>query len=153
MSRISSSTKALLSEMASGTIRKQIKDIQSQLEALQQSSEAEDKSSSGDKYETAREVINQSRNILEKQLVSYQMMNERLKMIPVHASDKVQEGALIELELGWIWVSVALGKEVLDGVEFQLVSKDSPLVAAIWGCKAGQTAVFRKGKIKVQRIH
>jgi hypothetical protein len=45
-----------------------------------------------------------------------------------------------------------MGKVVMDGVEYQLVSKDSPLVTALWNLKKGQKADFRGRGIEIKEL-
>lgn len=142
MDNITHSTKPLLLEKAFSIIGQQISDLEAQLDGLQQSSASESKSSSGDKYETARETINQTRGMLEKQLTGFKFMNAQIKAVPLKAMDSIQEGALIELEMGWLWVSVAMGKVVVDGIDFHLVSKNSPLVEILWGSSLGNPSTL-----------
>jgi hypothetical protein len=55
----------------------------------------------------------------------------------------VQEGALLKLPIGWILVSVSLGKLEMDGKEYQFISKDSPLFLALKNKKIGENVLFR----------
>jgi hypothetical protein len=153
MKESSSTLKISLWTRAQETLVAHIKEVQYQLLELQEASDGEDKNSAGDKYEVGREIINQSRELLDKQLESYRRMQHQLKAVSMSDSDKVQEGSLIKLPLGFIWVSVPLGKIEMDGVSYQLVSKDSPLIQALWELKVGESGVFRDKKIKVEEIY
>jgi predicted RNase H-like nuclease (RuvC/YqgF family) len=133
-------------------LRDQIKDIQRQLTELQESSEVEEKSSAGDKFETHQEMLHQTRDILEKRLSSSRVMLAQLNAVPVKELQKVDEGALIQVSMGNIWVSIPMGKVVLDGVDYQLVSRDSPLITALWDLKKGQSADFRGKLIEVKDL-
>lgn len=144
-----SETKTLLQAKGQAMLKDQIADIQRQLTELQESSEVEEKSSAGDKFETHQEMIHQTRNILEKRLSSSKVMLNQLNAVPVKPMESVQEGALFKVEMGNIWVSVPFGKISLDGIDYQLVSPDSPLVAALWNLKQGESGEFRGKKIKV----
>lgn len=149
---MNSDTKSALLSKAQQTLREQIKDIQHQLAELQNSSEVEEKSSAGDKYETHQEMIHQSRDILEKRLSSSRTMLNQLNAVPVKELNKVQEGALVKLPMGNIWVSVPMGKVVLEGKDFQLVSQDSPLIQALWEMKKGESGNFRGNSITISEI-
>ena len=133
-------------------LRDQIIDIQEQLKNLQQSSEIEEKSSAGDKYETHQEMLNQNRDILQKRLSSTKIMLNQINAVPVKTLSTVEEGALLEVPMGNVWVSVAMGKVNLDGKDYLLVSKESPLISALWGLKEGEAAEFRGNKIKIEKI-
>lgn len=153
MNQTSATIKTDLLAKALEVLAANLKDIQIQLTELQEASDGEDKNSAGDKYETGMEIINQSRDVLEKQFLTYQKMLNQLKLAPIHAMDRVQEGALIKLPLGFVWVSVPFGKIEVDGVAFQLVSKDSPLIQALWDLKSGETGTFREKKMKVEAVY
>jgi hypothetical protein len=145
-------TKAVLLAKSQQMLRDQIADIQKQLSDLQESSEVEEKSSAGDKYETHQEMLNQNRNLLQKQLNTSKVLLNQINAVPVKALSVVDEGALIKVPMGWIWISSPIGKISLDGFDYQLVSKDSPLITALWGMKAGETGEFRGNKIKIEEI-
>lgn len=138
--------------LAGAALEEGIKDLHLQLAELQAASEGEGKSSAGDKYETGREVINQSRGVLKKQLVGLELMKYQLKAIPTKPSIRVEEGAILQLEMGYLWVAVPLGKLELESRIFQVVSKDSPLLAALWGLKKGETGNFKGKNFKVLEI-
>jgi hypothetical protein len=149
---MNSTTKTALLAKAQEMLRDQIKDIQRQLTELQESSEVEEKSSAGDKFETHQEMLHQTRDILEKRLSSSRVMLAQLNAVPVKELEKVDEGALIQVPMGKIWVSIPMGKVVLDGIDYQLVSRDSPLVSALWDLKKGQSADFRGKQIEVKDL-
>ncbi|MCH6198982.1 hypothetical protein MMU07_05305 [Aquiflexum sp. LQ15W] len=149
---MNSTTKNALLAKAQEMLRDQIKDIQRQLTELQESSEVEEKSSAGDKFETHQEMLHQTRDILEKRLSSSRVMLAQLNAVPVKEMEKVDEGALIQVPMGNIWVSIPMGKVVLDGVDYQLVSRDSPLILALWDLKKGQSADFRGKQIEVKDL-
>jgi hypothetical protein len=153
METISATTKSVLLAKAQETLREQIKDIQNQLSELQKSAEAEEKSSAGDKFETHQEMLHQSRDILEKQLINTQNLLGQINAVPVKELKSVQEGALVKLPIGYVWVSVPMGKLELDSQDFQLVSKDSPLITALWDLKQGESGEFRGKKITVESLY
>lgn len=149
---MNSETKPALLAKAKEALKAQIQDIQKQLADLQDSSEAEEKSSAGDKFETHQEMIHQTRNILEKQLSTSKVMLNQLNAVPVKPMTQIDEGALFSVPMGNIWVSVPFGKVELDGVHYQLVSKDSPLVEALWQLKKNDSADFRGKKITINNL-
>lgn len=150
---MNTTTKPSLLAKAQETLKEQIKDIQRQLAELQESSEVEEKSSAGDKFETHQEMLHQTRDILEKRLASTRSMLAQLNGVPVKQLETIQEGTLFEVAMGRIWVSIPMGKVVLDGVDYQLVSKDSPLVTALWDLKKGEKASFRGNNIEIKDLY
>ena len=149
---MNSTTKTALLAKAQEMLRDQIKDIHRQLTELQESSEVEEKSSAGDKFETHQEMLHQTRDILEKRLSSSRVMLAQLNAVPVKELEKVDEGALLQVPMGNIWVSIPMGKVVLDGIDYQLVSRDSPLISALWDLKKGQSADFRGKQVEVKDL-
>jgi len=145
--------KSELLQKAQGMLREQIQDVQLQLSQLQESSETEEKSSAGDKFETHQEMLNQTRDMLQKSLAKDKILLAQLNAVPIKKLDKIEEGAMVELPIGKIWVSVAIGKVSLNGVDYQLVSKDSPLINAIWHLKSGEAYDFRGKKEKILAVY
>jgi hypothetical protein len=138
---------------AQGMLREQIQDVQQQLSQLQESSETEEKSSAGDKFETHQEMLNQTRDMLQKSLAKNKMLLAQLNAVPIKKMEKVEEGAIVELPIGKIWVSVPIGKVTLEGKDYQLVSKDSPLINVIWNLKGGDAYDFRGKKEKIITVY
>jgi hypothetical protein len=145
--------KSELLQKAQGLLREQIQDVQRQLSQLQESSETEEKSSAGDKFETHQEMLNQTRDMLQKSLAKDKILLAQLNAVPIKKLDRIEEGAMVDFPFGKIWVSVAIGKVSLNGVDYQLVSRDSPLINAIWNLKSGDTYEFRGKKEKIVAVY
>jgi len=152
MDRFSVEIKNVLREKALQMLHTQIRDIKDQLSALSESGEGEDKSSAGDKYETQREMIRQSRDMLDVQLSRALYTLKCLEGISTQTNLSVQEGALVKLPNAVLWLCVPLGKLILEGQEYQLISSDSPLFMALKGLKAGESILFRGKSILVEEL-
>ena len=104
------------------------------------------KSSAGDKHETTRAMIQLE---IEKLGVQLKRAEDKLKQLqrhdPAQACDRVQTGALVQVDRMWLYVSVALGEIEVEDQDIQCVGADAPLIRAARGCQAGDTFVF-KGK-------
>ena len=127
-------------------------DFESQLLALQEASNADTKSSMGDKYETGRESINQSRGLLEKQKVLLDRNEKMIEQTSVDSSTTVTTGALVKIPLGWIWIAASMGKITHQDQEIQVVSADSPLVLALKGKRVGDKVVFRGSTTEILEV-
>lgn len=152
MDSINLEVKIRIATLAQEKLCSQLAEIKHQLADLSYSSAGEGKSSAGDKYETQREMIRQSQDILDLQLSRTLSMISQLESIPMQALDQVQEGALVKLPLGLVWVGISLGKLVDDGNEYLLVSKDSPIFLAIKGLKTNQRTLFRGKELIIEDI-
>ena len=137
---------------AKRALKAQIQDIQKQLADLQESSESEEKSSAGDKYETHQEMLNQTRNLLQKALEKENWMLAQLTAIPVKKMETVGEGAVVKLSIGNLWISIPYGKINLEDEVYQLVSKESPLIMALSNLKKGDAYEFRGSKDRILDI-
>jgi len=126
--------------------------LQTQLVALQEAASADTKSSAGDKYETGRESIRQSRTLLEKQWNTLAQWESAVQALPVEPTPTVSEGALVVLDIGWVWVSVSFGKIIFRQREIQSVSSASPLVQALKGKGKGEAALFRGKAIEIRGL-
>jgi hypothetical protein len=131
------------------SIQKKAADLTAQLMALQEASNADTKSSMGDKYETSRESINQSRGLLEKQRALLIRSAAIVEQIPIGPTTIVASGALFKIHLGWIWVAASVGKITCQSQEVQVVSIDSPLIMALKGKRKGENVIFRGQKTEI----
>lgn len=152
MDKINLDVKIKIAALAQEKLYSQHAEIKQQLNDLSSSSAGEGKSSAGDKYETQREMIKQSQDILDQQLSRTQTMINQLEKTPLQACVEVQEGALVKLPIGWIWIGVALGKVADQDREYLLISKDSPLFLAIRGLKANESTLFRGKEMMIEDV-
>ncbi|MDO6436507.1 hypothetical protein Q4534_03765 [Cyclobacterium sp. 1_MG-2023] len=144
--------KAGLKETVLALMAEKKEDLNAQLLALQEASNADTKSSMGDKYETGRESINQSRDLLEKQKVLLDRDEKIIAQTSVDPTATVSSGALVKVQLGWLWVAVSVGKVMHEGQEVQVVSADSPLVAALKGKRVGDKVAFRGRSTEILEV-
>lgn len=152
MDTINLEIKTRVAALARERLHSELREIRQQLSELNSSSAEEGKSSAGDKYETQREMIKQSQEILDRQLSRIQAMINQLEKIPNEACSQVQEGALVKLPLGLVWVGVALGRIVDQDIEYLLVSKDSPLFLTIKGLTREQSTLFRGKEMIIEEV-
>ncbi len=144
--------KAGLKKEALDSLQQKKEELQTQLLALQEAASTDTKSSAGDKYETGRESIRQSRTLLEKQWQTLAQWESAVQKLSVEPAFIVREGALVVLDIGWVWVSASFGKMVFRSLEIQGVSSASPLVQALKGKRKGETAFFRGKAIEVRGV-
>jgi|SRR5690606_7938399 len=152
MNLINIDTKFRIIALARQRLTAELDEAKKQLADLSSSSAEEDKSSAGDKYETQREMIKQSQDILDRQLSRIQLMMRQLAQIPITEMHQVQEGALVQLPIGLVWVGISLGKITDEEQEYLLISTDSPLFVAIKGLKEQQSTSFRGKTLTVEQL-
>ncbi|WP_255075880.1 3-oxoacyl-ACP synthase [Lacihabitans sp. CCS-44] len=121
---------------------------------VQNAANEESKSSMGDKYETGRAMAQNDRAMLENQ------KNELLKDISTfeninfeQETEFVKNGSLVHTSIGYILVSVSLGKIVDDGVSAMLISSASPLGTELSGKKVKDTVTMNGRPIQILGIY
>ncbi len=121
---------------------------------VQNAANEESKSSMGDKYETGRAMAQNDRAMLENQ------KNELLKDIITfeninfgQETEFVKNGSLVQTSIGYILVSVSLGKIVEGGINVMLISSASPLGAELLGKKAKVSITMNGRQIQILGIY
>ena len=108
----------------------------------------------GDKYETGRAMAQNDRAMLENQ------KNELLKDITTfeninfgQETEFVKNGSLVQTSIGYILVSVSLGKIVEGGINVMLISSASPLGTELLGKKAKDSITMNGRQIQILGIY
>jgi transcription elongation GreA/GreB family factor len=124
-----------------------------ELASLDEASAGETKSSAGDKYETAREMIAQSRRLLEGNLATVDASLaalERMSEAPPQA--RCGMGSLLETSQGWLLVGASLGEVEVDGMMIRTLSLASPLGQVLKGRGAGDRLPWRGEEILILSV-
>ncbi|MBS1778301.1 MAG: 3-oxoacyl-ACP synthase [Bacteroidetes bacterium] len=100
----------------------------------------ETKSSAGDKYETAREMMQQEIDLNTTRLQAAKAQEQVLKQIDTEkTNDVVVPGSVVQTNSGYFYIAVGAGQLMVDGVKYYAISMDSPLGAQLKGKRAGDT--------------
>ena len=132
-----------LKEKIHGACRQILQDkiiaLQQNLLELQQSAANETKSTAGDKHETALAMLQIEQENKRTQLKELQIQQAAFNKIdPAHVSAEILNGALVETNKGYFFISVALGKIIHDGLTVYALSLTSPLGQKMRGLRAGR---------------
>ena len=127
--------------------------LQQTLEDLKESGSNETKSTAGDKHETALAMLQieqantrgQLQEVLEKHLA---LINIKPDII----TKKVLPGSYVKTNKGNFYISVALGKLIIDGETVIAVSPQSPLGAKLMGCCVHDTVTINTHTYLVESI-
>lgn len=125
-------------------------DYRRELANLDEASARETKSSAGDKYETAREMIAQSRRLMDANLaeVDAALANlERMAAAPAKAGCGF--GSLLETSQGWMLVGISIGDVEVEGVPIRTLSLASPMGQALKGRAAGDKLPWRGEELSI----
>ena len=108
---------------------------------LKESGANETKSTAGDKHETALAMLQIEQANTRAQLQEVLAQKAALEKInPILSASIVVNGSLIKTNRGYLFMSIALGKAVIDDNAVIALSPQSPLGQKLMGLKAGDTA-------------
>jgi transcription elongation GreA/GreB family factor len=127
--------------------------VEIELQQLQLASMAETKSSAGDKYETAREMLAQSRRILEKSEDETRALLMGLeRMLQTDGSGPIHFGSLVRLDETWYLIGLNAGAYPGDDGEVQGISLQSPLGQALKGKHKNESISWRQKSLQIRDI-
>jgi hypothetical protein len=127
--------------------------ISAELISLKEDMMNETKSSAGDKFETGREMMQQSLSQLEAQRDLVKRHLQLCTEISSKASLKVTSGSLISTNLHHFFIGLALGKVQLNGLDYYLLSEKAPIAQTMLGKTAGEQFKFRNQTIRIKAIY
>ena len=111
-----------------------IQALQNTLQELAEGAISDGKSSAGDKHETARAMMQLEQEKISKQLDEVLAQKAILEKIDCTIkSTQIIKGSLIKTNKGYLFLSVALGKISIDGVDIIVLSPQSPLGLKLMG--------------------
>ncbi len=108
--------------------------LQNALQELNDSAKNETKSTAGDKHETALAMLQieqENTRVKIKEATEQKIQFERINILL--ESSEIIKGSLIKTNKGYFFLSVALGKSVIDDKPIIAISPQSPLGAKLIG--------------------
>ncbi|EIM78560.1 hypothetical protein A3SI_02321 [Nitritalea halalkaliphila LW7] len=138
--------KERLLSAAQAEIAEQLHALEEQIQGLRQDAQMDTKSSAGDKYETSREMLQQSERLLQERYQNAQSHAAALAQLEVRPCDRVTVGALVSTNIGRLFVGVGMGSMQVEGQTIYFVSAQAPIVTALAGAKVGDPIHFNGKK-------
>lgn len=134
--------------VCSEKVSQRIASLEAELHTLAESASSDTKSSMGDKYETAREMINLEKEKFSTQLADAQKMKATLDSLDIESvSQKAALGSLIKSSTCLFFLSISLGKIVVNGKEVFVLSPASPIGQGLMGKQMNNSIEFA-GKLE-----
>ncbi|OIN58962.1 3-oxoacyl-ACP synthase [Arsenicibacter rosenii] len=134
-------------------VRQRIDTARSAMEAAQESANEESKSSAGDKYETGRAMAQIERDRHAQLLAEALKLEQDLHQLDIDKpSSVVRAGSLVLTNRGRFFIAISVGKLVINGVDYFVVSPASPIGALLIGHSAGDTVTFNKMAYQLQEV-
>lgn len=131
------STKAQLHAHCLQLIDTRIAELQAAIATVQESRNNETKSSAGDKYETGRAMMQQEEDKLLGRLDNTRQMRLQLTQLdPAVVGRQVELGSLVQTNARTYYLSVSLGKVVLQGKTYFCISAEAPISQLLLGKQA-----------------
>ena len=122
-------------------INEKVNMLQQVLADLKESGANETKSTAGDKHETALAMLQIEQANTRAQLQEVLAQKTVLEKInPMLSASIVVNGSLIKTNRGYLFMSIALGKAVINDNPVIALSPQSPLGQKLMGLKAGDAA-------------
>lgn len=130
-----------------------IEALNSALASATESANNETKSSAGDKHETARAMMQLEQEKLSKQLTELLEQKSELKKIDItKSSAQIAKGTLIQSDKGFLFLSIGLGKIVVDEKTVFAISPQSPLGKLLLGKKENDVVEMNGVKYSIQKL-
>jgi len=127
--------------------------LQKVLDDLKESGANETKSTAGDKHETALAMLQieqaNTRTLLQE-VLNQQAALEKIN--PALSANTILNGSLIKTNRGYFFMSVALGKVVVDDITVIALSPQSPLGQKLMGLKASETVSMNNAAYLIEQI-
>src|SRR5665213_1271869 len=120
---------------------------------LKESGANETKSTAGDKHETALAMLQieqANKRVQLEKVIAQKIAVERIN--PTIVAAIVVSGSLVKTDKGYLFMSVALGKAVVEEITMTASSPQSPLGSQLRGLKAGDSAVFNHTNYYIESI-
>ena len=134
-------------------INDKINTLQHVLADLKESGANETKSTAGDKHETALAMLQIEQANTRGQLKDLQDKKALLEKInPALSVDKIVNGSLIKTDRGYLFMSIALGKTIVEGITVIALSPQSPLGIQLMGLLVGDVAEINDSKYVIESI-
>ena len=127
--------------------------IEKIMEDCQQAANSETKTTAGDKHETNRALMQLDRENHAVQRVTALQDLQQLKSIDLQqVHEEVSLGSVIKTDSGNFFIAVSVGKVIIAGEMFYIVSPESPIGKAFWGAEEEDEIFFRKRKYEVLAV-
>jgi len=134
-------------------LNEKINSLQQTLNDLKESGANETKSTAGDKHETALAMLQIEQANVRGQLK--EALDQKLvyeKIDPSLSPTIIVNGSLIKTNRGYLFLSIAAGKAVVDGNAVIALSPQSPLGIKLMGLKPGDVAEINNMRYEIENI-
>ncbi len=119
----------------------------------QESANNEEKSTAGDKFDTARSMSQIERNMYAKQLTEAGFLKKALINLSYkNAAESVEAGSLVSTHSEEFFISIGLGKLIVNKKEYLVISPISPIGQLLLDKKVGDSFSFMSAEHEILSI-
>jgi hypothetical protein len=123
------------------------------LRELREGMAGEGKSTAGDKHDTAIAMVQIECERIERQLADILDQTSKVERLQRNVSSlQIQEGSLFSTNLGVFYMSVPLGKQVIQDKAVIFLSVQSPLGKVFLSKKQGDRVLFNKQEYLIDQL-
>jgi len=134
-------------------IEEQAAAIQQKINDARDAASEDTKSSAGDKYETGREMIQQEIDLNMTRLNEVKKLREIMDHIdPLLKNDIAVPGSIVKTNHGNYYIATSIGKTILDGKIYYIISVASPIGSLLKGCKKGDSFSFNAKEYVIKAV-
>lgn len=134
-------------------IKSSIASAQNVIDSAREAVQNETKSSAGDKYETGREMMQQEIDMATLRISELQKLKASLDRIDTAlVSKKVQPGSVVLTTQGNYYIAISIGKALVNGTLYYIISSASPLGSKLLATMAGETITFNGKDITINEV-
>jgi transcription elongation GreA/GreB family factor len=134
-------------------VEARIETARQSMENAQNAANQEGKSSAGDKYETGRAMMQIERDNAAQQLAEAMRLGNILdELSAVRSAKTVSMGSLVITGSKKIFISIGIGKLLVDNVELLVVGPHSPLAKVLMSKSVGDTVTFNNESLKIEAV-
>lgn len=111
------------------------------------------KSSAGDKFETSRALMQTEYDKIDNQLLILKNQLRAIKSISLSDNKKkVGVGSFIKTNKSFYFISIGLGKQIIDNNDIYVISLSSPIGKLLNNKKKGDKIVFNNKEELIENI-
>ncbi|MFT3748656.1 MAG: hypothetical protein QM768_10080 [Agriterribacter sp.] len=139
--------------LCSHLLDEKIQTLQRALKELTESAANETKSTAGDKHETALAMLQIEQENISRQLKT--VLDQKAAIECFNISSKhivIGNGSLVKTDKGYLFLSVALGKTMIDNIPVIMLSPQSPLGKKLLGLKKNDSTEINGMHYNVEEI-
>lgn len=134
-------------------VDKRIQTATAALNSSQASANDESKSTAGDKHDTGKAMMQIEVEQFSKQLSEAKKLKEELGRVNIsNTNSTVMLGSLVETDKGFYFISISVGKILIDNWGYFAVSISSPFAQAIKGLKVGEKGKLYGSEIEILKV-